>query len=163
MDIKTFFTNYWIEWLFGAIAAGVTFFARHYVKLQKQVLQDALAEKEESIKKATIESLRERMDTFETSSVKEDERLNQEIKLLTERLDDLQAGILSIQSKQFIDFCEQLLQQDHQISLSEYEQFESDYMAYKALKGNHRGDALHQRVVDKFTAQIQLKADDDND
>ena len=34
----------------------------------------------------------------------------------------------------------------------DYERFENEYIAYKALKGNHEGDTLHNAVVVKFNA-----------
>ena len=50
--------------------------------------------------------------------------------------------------------CEWLLSPDHVITVQEYEQFEEDYVAYKGLGGNHRGDALYKSVVEKFNKQL---------
>ena len=44
----------------------------------------------------------------------------------------------------------QLLQKNHVITVDEYEDFEVEYDVYKGLGGNHKGDALHARVVEKF-------------
>ena len=71
-------------------------------------------------------------------------------------VDIIESGILSIQGKQFRDMCEDLLQQDY-ISVDEYEEFEEEYSVYKKLGGNHRGDALHERVVAKFDKQSSKK------
>jgi hypothetical protein len=50
-----------------------------------------------------------------------------------------------------------LLGTGHYITVDEYEEFEADYATYKRLKGNHRGDALHDRVIDKVRAQMKAE------
>ena len=84
----------------------------------------------------------------------EDKRIRADIEALYLSLESNTKGILSIQGKQFRDMCEWLLSPDHVITVQEYEQFEEDYVAYKGLGGNHRGDALYKSVVEKFNKQL---------
>ena len=154
MDVLQWIASYWVTWLCALIAGGVILFAKHYIKLQKKQFEDILEEREAATKEAVISSLKERMDLFEASSTNEDIRFNGEIEQLSNEVKDLRIGILSIQRKQFIDECKKLLEAGHSISLAEYEQIEEDHLAYKALGGNHNGDALHERVVDKVKTQI---------
>jgi len=55
----------------------------------------------------------------------------------------------------FYDECRRLLDPNHVITLDEYEQFNKDYEAYKALGGNHRGDILYKSVVVKFEESLK--------
>lgn len=71
---------------------------------------------------------------------------------LENKIDILTDGVLSIQGKAFREECRFLLSKD-MITMDEYEEFEGDYATYKRLGGNHNGDALHDRVVDRFTKQ----------
>ena len=73
----------------------------------------------------------------------------------------LQEGILSIQGKQFRELCKELLKKDY-ISVEEYDEFEEEYAVYKSLGGNHKGDALHERVVRKCDRQ-KNKPEEDED
>ena len=84
----------------------------------------------------------------------EDRKIKADIEAMYLALDNNTKGLLSIQGKQFRDMCEWLLSQEHFITVSEYEQFQEDYVAYKGLGGNHRGDALYKSVVEKFNKQL---------
>jgi hypothetical protein len=78
-----------------------------------------------------------------------------ELNEIYQDVDILESGMLSLQGKQFRDLCEKLLETGYYITVDEYEEFETEYEVYKKLGGNHRGDALHDRVVDKVNAQIK--------
>ena len=149
-----FFIKYWVEWVCGLVAAGIVLFAKHYVKLQKKALEDAWRKKEEAAKDEVIKKLEGELETEIKKSEEADDEMKEQIEGLSYLIDNLTQGVLSIQGKQFRDICLYLLDPDHIISIQEYEQFEEDYAAYKALGGNHRGDALHDRVVEKFTNQL---------
>ena len=84
----------------------------------------------------------------------EDRKIKADIESIYLSLENVTTGILSIQGKQFRDMCEWLLSQEHYITVQEYEQFQEDYVAYKGLGGNHRGDALYKSVVEKFNKQL---------
>ena len=40
MEILEWLGKYWLEWLCGLIATGALFFAKHYIKIQKQVNEE---------------------------------------------------------------------------------------------------------------------------
>lgn len=100
-------------------------------------------EREFAIKKA--EALKADIIEEHTISTNVDNQLRNEI-------DRVRVGVLSLQGKSFREECRCLLGKD-MITMDEYEEFEDDYAAYKGLGGNHNGDALHDRVVDKFSKQ----------
>lgn len=150
-----FILKYWVEWLCGLVAAGIVFMARHYVKLQKKDFETKWEKRKEDAKMEVSKYLHEDLEKEIERSTKADEVMKADIEILSEQIENVSTGVLSIQGKQFRDMCLMLLESDHTITVQEYEQFEEDYAAYKALGGNHRGDALHARVVDKFTHALE--------
>lgn len=150
-----FIVKYWVGWVFGLIATGLGFVAKHYYKLHKTSKEQEIKESHEALKKELLVTFTERLEEETNRSNEEDKKIETKIETLSQTMDNLTTGILSIQGKQFRDFCLMLLEPNHIITTQEYEQFEEDYDAYKALRGNHRGDALHDRVVDKFRNSLR--------
>ena len=150
-----FILKYWVEWLCGLIATGIVLMAKHYVKLQKKDFETKWQKQKEDAKLEVSKHLHEDLEKEIKRSSAADNAMKADIEILSEQIENINTGVLSIQGKQFRDMCLTLLRQDHTITVQEYEQFEEDYAAYKALGGNHRGDALHARVVDKFTHTLE--------
>lgn len=162
MEVFEWIAKYWINWLCALVAGGVALFAKHYVKLQKKAMEDKWADKEKNMCGKIICTLEEEISKVEQQSKEEDCKINEELEHVKKEIDSISNGILSIQGKQFRDYCEYLLTTGHYITVDEYEEFESDYEVYKALGGNHRGDALHDRVVDKVKTQMKAAANNLN-
>ena len=174
MEILEWLGKYWLEWLCGLIATGALFFAKHYIKIQKQVNEEKQKDKEQNMCNKIISNFDEKISEVKTLSNDKESQLYKSVQTVQNNLDKsdkiifddlsnihsevniIESGILSIQGKQFRDMCEDLLQQDH-ISVDEYQEFEEEYSVYKKLGGNHRGDALHERVVAKFDKQSSKK------
>ena len=154
MDIVEVIIKYWAQWLCGIVAAGIILWAKHVIKLEKE---NAKHIKQENMKEAcngVIDELTEKINKVEQKSDNNDRIIREDLEVLSNSVNNLTVGILSMQGKQFRNDCVQLLNPDHQITLDEYEQFEEDYGAYKGLGGNHTGDALRHRVIEKFHNQI---------
>lgn len=160
-DFLNFLAKYWLEWLFGLIALGISFGAKHYVKLQKESWTRKWEERKNEAKDEVINKLEKEIREEAGKSEASDKRFEVELEVVQNNLENLTIGILSMQGKQFRDECYTLLKDFHKITIEEYEQFEEDYKAYKNLGGNHRGDALHDRVVEKFNSQLTKKGDQD--
>lgn len=149
-----FIIKYWVEWLCGIVATGVVFLARHYVKLQRKDFENRWEKRKNEAKTEVLQHLEGELQQEVTRSTAADNKIKAEIEVLNNQIENVNTGVLSIQGKQFRDMCLALLDPDHVITVQEYEQFEEDYVAYKALGGNHRGDALHAAAVEKFKHQI---------
>lgn len=147
-------TNYWVQWLCGIVSLAIAFGAKHYVKLQRDAWTREQKDKENRVRQELTDKFEEELKDVIKKSDIADSRMNAEIEALSEQLNNMSTGLLSIQGKQFRENCLRLLDLEHQITVLEYEEFEEDYTAYKALGGNHRGDALHDRVVEKFNASL---------
>lgn len=102
-----------------------------------------------------VDELTEKINHVEEKSDENDRIMREDIEVLSNNVENLTVGVLSLQGKQFRDECISLLNTEHLITVDEYQQFEEDYIAYKGLGGNHTGDALHGRVVEKFNNQIK--------
>ena len=170
MEILEWLGKYWLEWLCGLIATGALFFAKHYIKIQRQVNEEKQKDKEQNMCNKIISNFDEKISEIKTVSNDKESRLYESVQAVQNNLeksdkiifDDLsnihgevdiiESGILSIQGKQFREMCEDLLKQDY-ITVEEYEEFEEEYAVYKGLGGNHRGDSLHARVVAKVDKQ----------
>ena len=173
-EILAWIASHWVEWIFCLVGAGLAFFAKHYVKTQKELAEKKWQEKEKNMCGKIICTFQEKIDEVRESSQHKENKIHKELDTLRtnmensdatisndlnnlhKEVDTIESGILSIQGKQFRDMCEELLKQDF-ITIEEYEEFEEEYSVYKKLGGNHRGDALHERVVAKFDKQSSKK------
>ena len=129
-----FILKYWIEVLFGGVVAIGSFIFKRTLKSYKLERQK---EKETLLKDVRKEIRTE----FERSNEKETE-LQSEIKVI-------KAGLLSVQGRAFKSNCRRLLDQNHDITLEEYEEITKDHDAYNSLGGNHNGDQLYGLVRKK--------------
>ena len=148
------FVKYWIQWLCGIIAAGVVLWAKHYIKLERASVNNQKAARMSELRREIVDKLEAEIKEVDQRSQEGDKRIMVDLEVLTAGLENLTLGLLSVQGKEFRQECLDLLEPGHEITIIEYEQFEEDYAAYKALDGNHRGDALHDRVVEKFNSQL---------
>lgn len=158
-EILQWIGTHWVEWLFCLIGAGLAFFAKHYVQTQKKLQEEKWKDKEKNMCGKIICTFEEKIGEVEKKSAAEDNLIHQELDKIHTEVNNIESGILSIQGKQFRELCEQLLEQDY-ITVEEYEDFESEYEVYKSLDGNHKGDALHARVVAKVDKQDNKKKGD---
>ena len=162
--------QYWVSWVCALIAGGVIFFAKRYISMEKKNAEEKWKDKEKNICGKIITNFDEKIGKVEESSIQKETKIYKKIDALRKDLNEkdsniytdlnsvhsevnaIKSGILSIQGKQFRELCVELLKKDS-ITIEEYEDFESEYSVYKSLGGNHRGDALHARVVAKYDKQ----------
>lgn len=154
MDFVDFFIEYWVQWVFGLVAAGIGLWAKHYIKLERQRMNNQKAERMKELREEIADELELEIKEVDQRSQEADKYISAELEVLSAGVENLTIGLLSMQGREFRETCLTLLNPEHEITIQEYEQFEEDYSAYKALNGNHKGDALHSRVVEKFNSQI---------
>jgi predicted transcriptional regulator len=129
-----FILHYWIEVLFGLVITAGSFVVKRTLTSFRQERANEKKEFLEGIQK-------EIRAEFERSNKKEIE-LQNEIKTL-------KSGLLSVQGRMFKSDCKKLLEEDHEITLEEYEEITRDHHAYNSLGGNHNGDQLYLLVRKK--------------
>lgn len=152
-----FIAKYWLEFLFGIITLGLTGLTKYFYNLykkEKQRLEDEAHEKIiKELKSKISDEHKTTADLLQTErdlSKQETDSLKQEIYNVNDKIDVVRDGVLSIQGKQFKNDCRKLLNPDHEITLDEFEEIESDHETYNKMNGNHTGDKLFQMVEQKF-------------
>lgn len=182
-DIALFIQKWWLEFLLGGLGIGLTAIARHYFKLAKAGKELEDKEKKEAFKnelnaevKNLIKEVRDQVRIeieAESSQVREEiaeyetndgQRLSDletranilesTLSAVASSLDAIKDGLLAVQGHEFRVKCRQLLAKDT-VTLEEYEQLESDHIAYNGLGGNHKGDSLFDQVKTKYYAQLK--------
>lgn len=133
-----FVIKYWVEFAFGLIVTGGGYFVRRYLKMRESEQNRERAKFYDNFKK----------DIFIKYDEIKKESENGDLEL-QKQLDLLRKGILSLQKKEFFKECQALLEEDHELTLEEYQQCIEDHDAYNGLKGNHRGDSLFALVEEK--------------
>lgn len=133
-----FIIKYWVEFAFGLIIAGGGYFIKQYMKMKEEEQNIERKKYYDNLKKDVFS----KYDKIEKDSRNGD-------KALQDQLDALRKGILSMQRKEFYAECQELLKEDHEITLDEYQQCIEDHDAYNGLKGNHNGDSLFALVERK--------------
>lgn len=170
--------KYWVEFLLGGIVAGGGFFLKRYIQLEKKereryqdnhyqqlmskiqeenkIMIDSLVQEHDEINKRSDERYKEittkvaeAMIAGREESKADDAVLQTQIHSLSDEMGYLKAGLLSMQGKEFRANCKKLLDENHEITIDEWEEIDADHEAYNGLGGNHRGDSLFELVKKK--------------
>ncbi len=174
-----FIAKYWLEALFGIIIAVLTGIVKHYFKLIKdsqtrheQDIINTMTSKMDEQKKeqdARFETQKTEMqqqmgscyaniisviDKRDQKLLDEDKNIREDIKNLGSEFDSVKSGMLTVQGRAFKEECHRLLEPNHNITLTEYENILSEHATYNALGGNHEGDALFAMVETKFQKDL---------
>lgn len=146
-----FIIEYWVQFLLGTIVTALTFVCKKFYSLymgekQHQKTKEHL-ELYESLKKLIEEGAEESRRLIRESA----EESREGDRKLQEQINLVQGGILSIQSRSFKQECRELLREDRDITLEEFESLQEEYEIYKNLGGNHDGDLLFSMIREKVT------------
>lgn len=153
-----FIAKYWLEFVFGLIAAGIIAFFKYFYKLKNQQIE----KEHEEFKESILEVIEDKIVAQGQRTEEEDKKLEQEISLLKQSQESIKAGLLSMQGREFKMECQLLLEKDHKITTEEFDDITKDHDAYKGLGGNHRGDMLYDSVKEKYWAGIRKNGEDTN-
>lgn len=144
-----FVLKYWIDFLFGLIAAWAVAKINRIQKLEQEKAERETAMLEQKI----TETLEQKIQQSEEFTVAQDAKLKADIEDTNQNVALIKQGLLSLQGGQFKKQCRILLKPKHVITFEEYEQCVEDHEVYNALGGNHVGDSLFNSVVAKYNAQ----------
>lgn len=153
----TFITQYWLEVIFGLIVAGLGLAIRKLWKLYKTERDKDIKEEIDGLLKdmnQKDDELRAEIVKAHEASLAHDDTILAKIESLTQYIETLKGGVLSIQGSHFRKKCLEYLKEDKEISLDEFDQLEKDHIIYNSLGGNHRGDELFKLVQIKVQAQL---------
>lgn len=159
--MKEFITQYWIEVIFGLICAAIAYITRQGTAKYKKLLEaEKIAKKNEfwddvkNVIKQDHSDLEEKINQRTLESLDRYEKTCKQIEQTNENLSVLKQGMLSVQGKEFKEGCRALLDNNHDITLSEFEDISVEHNVYKHLGGNHDGDALFDLVKAKYEKSL---------
>ena len=104
-QVLDIFIKYWVQWLCGLIATGIAIWAKHVIKLEKESVNKTKAERMKEIREEIVDELTEKINRVEQKSDENDRIMKAEIEVLSNNVDNLTIGVLSLQGKQFRDEC----------------------------------------------------------
>lgn len=145
-----FIIKYWVQFLFGIVATWVVAKVKQIQKLES----DKTEREQAMVEKRITEVLEQKIAQDGQIFHDQDEKLKADINELRTSINSITKGLLSMQGRQFRQYCRALLQEEHEITTAEYEQCIQDHDAYNGLGGNHRGDLLFNAVCNKYNTQI---------
>ena len=98
---------------------------------------------------ASIQKIQNELSILDTKMFKYIEESKAEDRKIIDDILSLKKDVLIIEGAYFRSECRKLLQKDHVITQDEFDTITSEHGAYKALGGNHDGDALFEMVKEK--------------
>ena len=130
--------KYWVEFLLGLIATALGVVCKKMYGMYKSEKQHQKTKEQKEFYKG-LEDL-----------IKQNQQVSREVEAsLQQELGIVKEGLLSIQKKNFKQECKALLQENHEITLQEFENIQEEHNIYKSLGGNHDGDQLFELVSKK--------------
>lgn len=182
-EVELFLQNWGLELILGGLGAGLGALTRHYYKLAKKDRAQQEKDKKLLLKeevttevKALIKEVKEQIRLeiqqestqvrkevaeYETNDAERITNLENRADILedilsavADSLEAIKSGLLAVQGHEFREKCRKALRQEG-IKPEEYEQLETDHLAYNRLGGNHKGDSLFDQVKTKYYAQLK--------
>lgn len=145
-----FIAKYWLQELFGIIAAILGFVARYFYKQYKlgKTLQKEKDEQElENKTLAAIEELRNEFQADIQKRQEENKKQDADIAAMLQ-------GVLALWKKIFLEDGRKLLVQGHVITYDEYMAYTQEHLIYNTLGGNHEGDQQFALVTEKYQSGL---------
>lgn len=182
-EIWQFVQSWWLEFILAGIGTALGVLARHYFKLAKKAKEQDDQEKKKEFKKELTNEVKELIREVkqqihneieeESFQVREEiaeyetndgqritclegraDILEDTLTAVADSLEAIKTGLLAVQGHAFRNKCRKMLTQKL-ILPEEYEQLESDHIAYNGLGGNHKGDSLFDQVKTKYYSQLK--------
>lgn len=150
----SFIIQYWLTFLFGLIATGMTTLAGCLFKLYKKEKKAERTKFGKDILDQAKQIAEDKVLELKDKMIKEENKLvdtDNEVILI---LNQLRKGMLSMQGRQFKEECRYYLEQDIEISTQTYERLSEEHSTYNGLGGNHDGDDLFELVREKYKKSL---------
>lgn len=141
--MSEFLIKYWLEALFTLIVGGLGFLCKKFYSLYIKEKNHQKTEEQ----KAFYQGLQDAISQVTKESLEGDKKLQEQINIIKD-------GVLSVQRKVFKQECKNLLREDREISLQEFEELQNDYSVYHDLGGNGNGTSLFKLVQKKVETNL---------
>lgn len=153
--MMTFIAQYWLEFLFGLIAAAAGFLAKKFYSLYKNEQERLRNEEDTALKNSINKEILDVIQDHKEQSYERNEELQDKINDLSLEIETLREGILSLHGKSFMNDCKKLLDVNHVITPEEWDFISLEHQIYNSLKGNHDGDRLYEDVKIKYHNNLE--------
>ena len=130
---------YWLTFIFGIVASGLTYLATQYYKMWKELKNNTLQNQLDEIKKE--------MQQYTKDAIKETE----------ESHNKLYKAVLDMYSRQFINECDYYLRLPRGITNEEYTNLYRNFEVYKSLGGNGLGQKKFERIEERSSDQQMMQ------
>lgn len=149
-----FIVKYWLQVLFGLIAAGLGFIAKHYYGLWKKEKENKQNQILDSIKEELKTYNQEIVTQKEALLTSEDVKLQEAIKKVEESNNQLMNVVLGVYNKQFKNDCRYLLENVNNITYEQFVNLQEEYDLYRILSGKEADERLFGLVQEKYSGQM---------
>ena len=157
-----FIVKYWLQFLFGLIATGMTIVAKRLWTLYKNEKNHQKTKEQQEFYDGIKDAIRQEHKITEQKFLEERNQSDQCDSIITDKIDSLgnkvdkiTEGLISVQGETFRTSCRMLLDPKHEITLDELEQTSKDHDIYNSLGGNHMGDQLFDMVCAKYKNNLK--------
>ena len=95
------FVNYWLQWVLGVVAAGIAIWAKRYIKLEKNNIQDKQKERMQELRTEVKDEISKELNEQVEKLSEEDNKIYQEIGRVADKVEIVNSGVLAIQQQSF--------------------------------------------------------------
>ena len=138
----TFIVKYWVEFLFGLVALGIT----AYVKYQFSTLTKMKQAYEEQEKEIFLKEVYDKIDSMKESMDERMEDFSKNLESFSQSINHVQDGILAVQYDRLNYLCMSCLKRQ-EVAEKDYLNIQQLYKSYKENNGNHGMDEIYHAVM----------------
>lgn len=165
-------TKYWLEVGFGLLSSSVLAMFAYFKKYYKKGIDAAKQEEKQALVseiKLMLDNqnlelknqLTQQSQDFAKQLDNQKQEFNKQLGGISARFEDLEQrftilnnGVLSIQKRDFMGDCHRLLEENHIITLKEFEEITKEHKIYNSLGGNSDGDMYFNLIKEKYKGEI---------
>lgn len=137
-----FFVEYWLNFLLGGIAIGITTFCSY----QYSILKKMKSAYEEQEKDDYLKEVYDKIEGVTSSINKKLENIEKRFEPFEERIIHVQDGIVAVQYDRLNYMCMKCLK-EQAIAERDYINIQQLYRSYKENNGNHGMDEIYHSVM----------------
>ena len=130
---------YWLAFVFGIIATGLTYLVTQYYKMWKELKDNALQKQ--------LEELKKEMQQYVLDTLKETE----------ESHNKLYNAVFDMYARQFIGECDYYLSLPRNLTNGEYSNLYRDFEVYRSLGGNGLGEKKFDKIESKISDKQMIQ------
>lgn len=137
-----FITEYWLNFIFGAVALGISGFAKKKYSEYKK-MEEAYKTKQ---KDEFLEEVNQKIDRVREESDKKDDSINKKLDTLLDTVGAVQTGLISVQYDRMNQLCMYCLKK-RKISERDLHNLQQMMETYRLNHGNHGMEEVYEMAI----------------